>query len=107
MVILGRLHPFMELMLSDFAARYQVAHSERITFNESLSEVTRVLGLTMQERRVVVFLLIGMSHDEIASMLNISTNTVRYRLRSIYQKSGTHSQSEFFGKYFTPRVDPK
>jgi DNA-binding CsgD family transcriptional regulator len=100
-----RLHPFMEFLLSDFVARYQVANPVEHVFDLALEGLTRKTGLTIQERRIMVLQLLGLSYDEVATSLSISLNTVRYHLRSIYQKTGTHSLAELFAKYFTPKID--
>lgn len=49
--------------------------------------------------------LVGFSYDEMAATLGISLNTVRYHLKSIYNKTGTHSLAELYAKYFTPKLD--
>lgn len=101
-----RLRGFFTYILSDFVARYQITRPIDNTFNHALAGVTAKTGLTMQERRIMILQLLGLSYEEVASTLNISLNTVRYHLRSIYSKTGAHSQAELFAKYFTPRYDP-
>lgn len=101
-----RLRGFFNYILSDFVARHQITRPIENTFNVALSGVTVKTGLTMQERRIMILQLLGLSYEEVASTLNISLNTVRYHLRSIYSKTGAHSQAELFAKYFTPRYDP-
>ncbi|MDB5035391.1 MAG: transcriptional regulator, LuxR family [Chlorobi bacterium] len=104
--LMERLHGFLILILSDFVARHRVARPLEHVFNAAFSELARETGLTMQERRIFILLLIGLSYEEVAKTLNISVNTVRYHLRSLYNKTGTHGQTELFAKYFTPRYDP-
>jgi len=101
-----KLRGFFIYILSDMVARHQSARPIEQTFNMALSGMTLKAGLTMQERRIMILQLLGLSYEEVASTLNISLNTVRYHLRSIYSKTGAHSQAELFAKYFTPRYDP-
>jgi len=106
LMLMERLNGFIEYILSDFAARYQNANPIEHVFEHALEGLAERIGLTMQERRIMILQLLGSSYEEIATTLSISLNTVRYHLRSIYQKTGTHSQAELFAKYFTPRFDP-
>jgi len=105
--IMERLQRFFTLLLSDFIARHQVARPAEHAFNVALTELTTSKGLTTQEQRIIILQLLGFSYEEVAETLNVSLNTVRYHLRSIYNKTGAHSQSELFAKYFTPRFDPQ
>ena len=52
--------------------------------------------LTAREREVLVELLRGASNSDIASSLNISPNTVKNHIYSIFQKTGAGSRSELF-----------
>jgi DNA-binding CsgD family transcriptional regulator len=106
LMLMEKLHTFMEFYLSDFAARHQAAQPSEHLFERAFDGLARESALTMQERRIMILQLLGLSYDEIAATLSISLNTVRYHLRSIYQKTGTHSLAELFAKYFTPRIDP-
>jgi DNA-binding CsgD family transcriptional regulator/transposase len=104
--VMERLETFMSFLLSDFAARYQAATPVEHVFELTLDGLAVEIGLTMQERRIMILQLLGLSYEEMATTLSISLNTIRYHLRSIYSKTGTHSQAELFAKYFTPRIDP-
>lgn len=50
--------------------------------------------LTGREREILMHLLEPVSHDEIASELDISRNTVRTHVRNIYAKIGAHDRVE-------------
>jgi DNA-binding CsgD family transcriptional regulator len=50
----------------------------------------RCYGLTDQEARVWVMLKFGMSYQEIADSLGITTNTVKTHARNIYNKQRNH-----------------
>ncbi len=102
-----RLHGFMTLLFSDFVARHQAARPVEHAFSVALTELTTSKGLTTQEQRIIILQLLGFSYEEVAETLNISLNTVRYHLRSIYTKTDAHGQSDLFAKYFTPRIDPQ
>lgn len=49
--------------------------------------------LTPRETEVLAMLLLGMSNKEIAEALYIGTDTVKYRLKSIYRKTNTHRRA--------------
>lgn len=102
-----RLRGFMVYALSDFVARHNMAKPIDHAFDLAVQGLMNETGLTMQERRIMILQLLGLSYEEVADTLNISLNTVRYHLRSIYTKTGAHSQAELFAKYFTPRFDPQ
>jgi DNA-binding NarL/FixJ family response regulator len=54
--------------------------------------------LTAQEKRVLEMLMQGHSYQRAADQLNISLNTVRDYIRSIYDKLHVHSKSEAVAK---------
>jgi len=54
--------------------------------------------LTPQEKRLLVLLAEGHSYSVAAEQLNISINTVRNYIRSIYEKLHVHSKSEAVSK---------
>jgi DNA-binding NarL/FixJ family response regulator len=54
--------------------------------------------LTAQEKRVLERLMQGHSYQRAADQLNISVNTVRDYIRSIYDKLHVHSKSEAVAK---------
>jgi DNA-binding NarL/FixJ family response regulator len=54
--------------------------------------------LTPQEKRLLVLLAEGHSYNVAAEQLNISINTVRNYIRSIYEKLHVHSKSEAVSK---------
>jgi len=60
-----------------------------------LSEVQRALfGLTEREVEVADLLLSGHSPESLAAVLEISRNTARVHLQSLFRKTGTNRQSE-------------
>jgi DNA-binding CsgD family transcriptional regulator len=64
--------------------------------------------LTQREGTVLQLLLRGMSNDEIAVELDLSTYTVKDHLKSIFRKSGTQSRSALaallFAEQYAPRI---
>ena len=56
-------------------------------------------GLTDREEQVLALLAKGHSYKEIADLLNISFETVRTHVRSIYDKLHVHSRTEATLKY--------
>jgi DNA-binding NarL/FixJ family response regulator len=54
--------------------------------------------LTLQELRLLQFLADGYSYHAAGEQLDISINTVRSHVRSIYEKLHVHSKSEAVSK---------
>lgn len=101
------LEPFIIYMLSDIVARYHYAHPEDRLFHDALDAMMHDGGLTVQERRVVTYRLLGHAYKEIADKLNISEDAIKKHLGSVHRKTGTRSYTELFAKYFTPRLNIK
>ena len=60
--------------------------------------------LTPQELRLLKLLVEGYSYQGVADQLNISINTVRDYIRSIYDKLHVHSRSEAVAKALRSRI---
>src|SRR6266481_2338263 len=60
--------------------------------------------LTAQEKRILEMLVQGYSYQRAADQLNISINTVRDYIRSIYDKLHVHSKSEAVAKALRNRL---
>ncbi|MEP6636024.1 MAG: response regulator transcription factor [Acidobacteriota bacterium] len=60
--------------------------------------------LTPQEMRLLKLLVEGYSYQGAADRLNISVNTIRDYIRSIYEKLHVHSKSEAVGKALRNRL---
>jgi DNA-binding NarL/FixJ family response regulator len=60
--------------------------------------------LTPQETRLLKLLAEGHSYGGAAAQLNVSVNTVRDHIRSIYEKLHVHSKSEAVGKALRNRL---
>lgn len=61
---------------------------------ERLSERPDTRGLSSRQFEVLEELALGRSNDEIAGQLFISTNTVKFHLRTIYERLGVHNRVE-------------
>ena len=59
--------------------------------------------LSIRQRQVLVLLNEGMMYKEIASKLNLSLDTTRKHVQSIYQKLHIHSRSEAMLECLVPR----
>ena len=62
------------------------------------------LVLTPHEVRLLKFLAEGYSYQGTAEQLNLSINTIRSYIRSIYEKLHVHSKSEAVSKAFRTRL---
>ena len=60
---------------------------------ELTAALINAYGLSKAEARVCAAMLGGKTTQEIAATLNISSNTVKTHLATIYQKTGVHSQT--------------
>ena len=54
--------------------------------------------LTINERKVVKYLLQGLSNDEIGQVLHIGTSTVKTHLNHIFKKLQVHSRLEIINR---------
>jgi DNA-binding NarL/FixJ family response regulator len=61
---------------------------------ERLSERPETSGLSARQLEVLEQLALGRSNEEIARRLFISTNTVKFHLRTIYERLGVHNRVE-------------
>ena len=66
----------------------------------TVQRAPEVRSLTEKEQRVLAGLAKGLAYKEIADVLNISFETVRTHVRSIYEKLHVHSRTEAVLKYF-------
>jgi two-component system, NarL family, response regulator DesR len=64
------------------------------TLLERLSERPDTRGLSSRQLEVLEELAKGRSNEEIARRLFISTNTVKFHLRAIYERLGVHNRVE-------------
>jgi DNA-binding CsgD family transcriptional regulator len=60
----------------------------------SIEFFTRCYGLTKAERRLLEMLASGMTILDAGEALDVSANTARTHLRSLFAKTGTHRQAE-------------
>ncbi len=67
-------------------------------FRKTKGSVMTDHGLTAQEVQVIKLLAEGFSYQAAGNRLNISINTVRNHIRSIYEKLHVHSKSEAVSK---------
>ncbi len=75
-----------------------------VTLFRQAAPPERVDQLTPQETRLLALLAEGYSYQMSAHQLNISVNTVRNYIRSIYEKLHVHSRSEAVSKALRSRI---
>ncbi|WP_404297059.1 response regulator [Halomonas sp.] len=81
----GSLHePSVVILLSDPEQRAQVPRQI----------LASLFGLTPSEARIALALAEGLRSEEIAERMSISTTTVAFHLRNLFQKTNTHRQAE-------------
>jgi len=76
------------------AAGLQIARTNRSVAAENETELAFVEPLTDRELRVLNLLADGLSNPQIASVLSISRNTVKFHVSSIISKLGATSRTE-------------
>lgn len=79
-----------ELAFSDEIARNVI----RAMSGEVQGERTSLARLSERERQIAALVARGMKNKDIAHELNISENTVKRHLQSIFSKTGTHDRLE-------------
>jgi DNA-binding NarL/FixJ family response regulator len=84
--------------ISPEIARYIVT-----LFQKTGPVATPALPPTPQERRLLSLLSDGYGYQDAARQMNVSINTVRNYIRSIYEKLHVHSKSEAVGKALRER----
>ena len=90
---------------SDSVAGFIAAGSAIMVCLETLDDprtnetkLKTMFALTGAESRVALALYEGLSTREVATRLNVSVNTVRAQLNSVFVKSGTHRQAELVSR---------
>ena len=82
----------------------EIARQVITLFRQSVPTVHSNYQLTPQETRLLKLLSDGYSYQSSAGQLNISINTVRNYIRSIYEKLHVNSKSEAVGKALRHRL---
>ncbi|PWU09507.1 MAG: DNA-binding response regulator [Verrucomicrobia bacterium] len=72
-------------------------------FKESAGAELQATELTRRENEVLEFLSRGYANKEIAHMLSISLDTVRFHLKQIYEKLHVRSRTEAVAKFIETR----
>jgi DNA-binding NarL/FixJ family response regulator len=77
----------------------QIARKVVKYFNEQNQRKSELHELSGREREVLKELAEGRPYKEIASILNVSIDTIRKHLQSVYQKLHVHNRTEAVVKY--------
>lgn len=102
--VLDSMRSTIMFILTDLVARHRAVWPHQHTTVEAAGELAKDFQLTKQESRIFHLQLLGRSYEQIAEILNISLNTVRTHVKSIYVKSGTHGHPDFTARYLTPQA---
>lgn len=71
---------------------------EKMKSRDATSRFVNRYSLTRRESEVLHYLIIGTSTREIAGELGISPSTIILHIRSLLQKTGSHTRTEMIGK---------
>lgn len=71
-----------------------VVAAQKLPLELSIAAQARKSGLTRREEQLVIEVLRGKSLSETADTLEIAVATVRTHLKSVFSKTGTHSQAQ-------------
>jgi DNA-binding NarL/FixJ family response regulator len=81
----------------------QIARKVVQFFNQQERREAKLQDLSIREREVLKELAEGRPYKEIADVLNVSIDTVRKHLQSVYQKLHVHNRTEAVVKYLQKR----
>jgi DNA-binding NarL/FixJ family response regulator len=81
-----------------------VAQKVLALFREIRPPETADYSLTPHEIRLLKLLVEGHNYKTAAVELNVSVNTIRFHMRSIYDKLQVHSKSEAVAKVLRQRI---
>jgi DNA-binding NarL/FixJ family response regulator len=76
----------------------EIARKVVTLFQKTRTPELETARLTAQEQRLLKLLAEGASYQAAATRLDVSVNTVRNYVRSVYEKLHVHSKSEAVGK---------
>ena len=82
----------------------EVARKVVTLFQQTASPDKLDCQLTIQEARLLKLLAEGYSYQGAANRLNVSVNTIRNYIRSIYEKLHVHTKSEAVSKALRNRL---
>ncbi|MCB0314271.1 MAG: response regulator transcription factor, partial [Calditrichaeota bacterium] len=82
----------------------QIARKVISAFQQSPSSTADQPDLTDKERQVLAYLAEGKSYKMIADAMNLSVHSIRYYLRSIYEKLQVSSRAEAVAKGLKQRL---
>lgn len=97
-----KLDRFMTFALSDAVARFNSTHLNPMMLLRALADIQESADLTELEVGILEKMLNGRSYKQVAGELDISLDTVRKWVKSMYRKTEVHSFTELFAKYFLP-----
>jgi DNA-binding CsgD family transcriptional regulator len=80
---------------------------ERAQPHEVAPIILLAYGLSQREENVVQLLLHGLSNEEIAADLKLSTHTVKDHIKSIFRKVGAASRAEVAARIFSGQYAPR
>jgi DNA-binding NarL/FixJ family response regulator len=72
----------------------EIARKVIVSFQEPLTTVAEVEGLSPREQEILELLAQGFSNKEIANRVGVSDGTVRWHLRHVYHKLHVRSRTE-------------
>lgn len=98
------LQAFMNFVLSDLVTRNYYFRPINRVFYDILLGLIKEAGLSMQDVRILSYMLLGYSYKQVGDRMKVTIDTVRKHMKRIYRKTKTGSLAELFAKYFTPRL---
>jgi len=88
---------FQTLLQPLYDKQYSIIYSKCVRVDENFSL------LTSQEKRITKQVLKGKSYIDIADMLNISINTIKTHMKSIFNKYHVKTKIELYNKLNSPQ----
>jgi DNA-binding CsgD family transcriptional regulator len=92
------------IVLAQRTGLHEIARRVAELFQYLNSPADRDNDLTAHEIRILKLLVDGHNYKTAAAELEVSVNTIRFHLRSIYEKLQVHSKSEAVAKGLRQRI---
>ena len=96
------LKDFFVYVFTAHIAIKRVKEPQYSGFQHLLRKVSLDRDLTEKEQDILLYQLLGLSYEQTADRMNVSINTVKAHIKSVYAKIGCNNIKEAFSRYLTP-----
>lgn len=89
-------------LISNLKNQNKLLSSDTTSFWNNLQSQFKAWNLSIAEKEISVYILRGLSNQQIAAIRNKSLKTIENQTFSIFQKSGTTGKLEFIAFFISP-----